>query len=191
MMAKKLESEETELKRRSRQRLIGAIALMLLVIVFLPMFLDNEPQPLSEDILIEIPEIPKNINRPLKKKSLENLPDRSKLLHSREVNTKKQPNKTNVGKDITASSRSDKQYIVQLGAFDDKEAVSKLVKKVKGAKLPVYTEELDINGKVRTRVRVGPYSSKILAQSVVKAIKKIGLKIGEPTVLLVPFNDAK
>tara|TARA_B100000945_G_C20287330_1_gene551638 strand:- start:168 stop:740 length:573 start_codon:yes stop_codon:yes gene_type:complete len=190
-MAKKLESEETELKRRSRQRLIGAIALMLLVIVFLPMFLDNEPQPLSEDILIEIPEIPKNINRPLKKKSLENLPDRSKLLHSREVNTKKQPNKTNVGKDITASSRSDKQYIVQLGAFDDKEAVSKLVKKVKGAKLPVYTEELDINGKVRTRVRVGPYSSKILAQSVVKAIKKIGLKIGEPTVLLVPFNDAK
>ena len=33
-MAKKLESEETELKRRSRQRLIGAIALMLLVIVF-------------------------------------------------------------------------------------------------------------------------------------------------------------
>ena len=113
------------------------------------------------------------------------------MLDSGEVNTKKQPNKANVGKDKTVSSRSDKQYIVQLGAFDDKEAVSKLVKKVKGAKLPVYTEELDINGKVRTRVRVGPYSSKILAQSVVKAIKKIELKIGEPTVLLVPFNDAK
>ena len=46
------------------------------------------------------------------------------------------------------------------------------MKKVKRAKLSVYTEELDINGKVRTRVRVGPYSSKILAQSVVKAIKK-------------------
>ena len=190
-MVKKLGSEETELKRRSRQRLIGAIALMLLVIVFLPMFLDNEPRPLSEDILIEIPEIPNNINRPLEKKSLENLPDRSHLADPGEVNAKKQLNKKNVGKDKTTSAINDKQYIVQLGAFDDKEAVGKLVKKVKGAKLPVYTEELDINGKVRTRVRVGPYSSKILAQSVVKTIKKIGLKIGEPTVLLVPFNDAK
>jgi DedD protein len=57
-MAKAISDEELQLKKRARRRLVGAIALVLLVVVFLPMFLDSEPKPLNQDIAITIPPIP-------------------------------------------------------------------------------------------------------------------------------------
>tara|TARA_R110001599_G_scaffold159052_1_gene345986 strand:+ start:5641 stop:6501 length:861 start_codon:yes stop_codon:yes gene_type:complete len=42
-------------KKRARRRLIGAVALVLAVIIGLPMILDPEPKPLSDDIAIQIP----------------------------------------------------------------------------------------------------------------------------------------
>lgn len=42
-------------KKRARRRLVGAIALVLAMIIVLPMILDSEPKPLSDDISIQIP----------------------------------------------------------------------------------------------------------------------------------------
>lgn len=42
-------------KKRARRRLIGSVALVLAVIIGLPMILDPEPKPLSDDIAIQIP----------------------------------------------------------------------------------------------------------------------------------------
>src|SRR5471030_214542 len=42
-------------KKRARRRLVGAIMLALLVAIGLPMLLDSEPKPLSNDIDIRIP----------------------------------------------------------------------------------------------------------------------------------------
>jgi len=58
-MAKAISDEELQLKKRARRRLVGAIALVLLIVVFLPMVLDNEPKPLNQDVAITIPPIPK------------------------------------------------------------------------------------------------------------------------------------
>lgn len=44
------------LKKRARRRLVGAIALVLGAIVFLPMVFDSEPQQIAEDIDIRIPD---------------------------------------------------------------------------------------------------------------------------------------
>jgi DedD protein len=57
-MAKAISDEELQLKKRARRRLVGAIAMVLVVVVFLPMFLDSEPKPLNQDIAITIPPIP-------------------------------------------------------------------------------------------------------------------------------------
>jgi DedD protein len=57
-MAKAINDEELQLRKRARRRLVGAIALVLLVVVFLPMFLDSEPKPLNQDIAINIPPVP-------------------------------------------------------------------------------------------------------------------------------------
>src|SRR4051794_10118228 len=58
-MATAIRDEELQLKKRARRRLVGAIALVLLIVVFLPMVLDSEPKPLNQDIAISIPPIPK------------------------------------------------------------------------------------------------------------------------------------
>ena len=42
-------------KKRARRRLVGAVALVLAAIIVLPMLLDSEPRPLSDDISIQIP----------------------------------------------------------------------------------------------------------------------------------------
>ncbi len=58
-MAKAISDEELQLKKRARRRLVGAVALVLLIVVFLPMVLDSEPKPLNQDVSISIPPIPK------------------------------------------------------------------------------------------------------------------------------------
>ncbi len=44
-----------DLKKRARRRLVGAIALALLAIIVLPVVMDHEPKPASQDIQIKIP----------------------------------------------------------------------------------------------------------------------------------------
>ena len=55
VMATPISEEELQLKKRARRRLIGAIALVTVVAVFLPMVLDHEPKSVSQDINIQIP----------------------------------------------------------------------------------------------------------------------------------------
>ena len=54
-MAKSISDEELQLRKRARRRLVGAIALVTITAVFLPMVLDHEPKPVSQDVSIQIP----------------------------------------------------------------------------------------------------------------------------------------
>ncbi|MEQ1774845.1 MAG: SPOR domain-containing protein [Burkholderiales bacterium] len=54
-MAKPVSEEELQLKKRARRRLMGAIVLVAAVAVVLPMVLDSEPKPTSQEINIQIP----------------------------------------------------------------------------------------------------------------------------------------
>lgn len=54
-MAKELTDDELNLRRKARRRLIGASALTLAVVVILPMVLDSEPKPDTQDIDLRIP----------------------------------------------------------------------------------------------------------------------------------------
>jgi DedD protein len=47
--------DNTQFKRRARRRLIGAIALVLLAVILLPMIFDSERKPVDQDISIQIP----------------------------------------------------------------------------------------------------------------------------------------
>ena len=54
-MARTISDEELQLKRRARRRLIGAIVLVTGMVVVLPMVLDTEPGPVSQEITVRIP----------------------------------------------------------------------------------------------------------------------------------------
>ena len=56
-MAEQDTSPDTDLqmKKRARRRLVGAAALALFAVIVLPMVMDREPRPLSQDIQVRIP----------------------------------------------------------------------------------------------------------------------------------------
>jgi DedD protein len=54
-MAAAQSPELQHIKARNRRRLIGAIAIVAALVVFLPMLLDKGPKPLKQDIAINIP----------------------------------------------------------------------------------------------------------------------------------------
>jgi DedD protein len=54
-MATAASIEASEIRRRGRRRLIGAIVLVILAVVFIPMVLDSEPRPKANDVSLEIP----------------------------------------------------------------------------------------------------------------------------------------
>ena len=54
-MAQPVTDDELQLRKRARRRLVGAIVLVLLVVVFLPMVLDNESRPLAPNVVVTIP----------------------------------------------------------------------------------------------------------------------------------------
>jgi DedD protein len=55
LMSKTLSDEGNQLRKRARRRLVGAIALVTIAVVVLPMVLDPEPKPITQDIAINIP----------------------------------------------------------------------------------------------------------------------------------------
>jgi DedD protein len=53
--AKSVSPEALELKRRGRRRLLGAVVIALLLVVFVPMVLDSEPRKAAKEIALAIP----------------------------------------------------------------------------------------------------------------------------------------
>lgn len=47
--------DATLLNRRARRRLVGAIALVVFVVIVLPIVLDQEPKPVSQNLTVQIP----------------------------------------------------------------------------------------------------------------------------------------
>lgn len=54
-MARAISDEELQLKKRARRRLVGAIVLVTVVAVVLPMVLDSEPRQVTQNVEIDIP----------------------------------------------------------------------------------------------------------------------------------------
>src|SRR5882672_10297905 len=59
-----ISDEELQLRKRARRRLVGAIVLVLLVVVLVPMFLEREPRLQKQDMDIRIPPVPGQTQAP-------------------------------------------------------------------------------------------------------------------------------
>lgn len=67
------------------------------------------------------------------------------------------------------------RFIVQIGAFADAGAAREVRQRAERAGLKTYTQVVDTAQGKRTRVRVGPYSSRTEAEQAAAALKKAGL----------------
>jgi len=205
-MAKAISDEELQLKKRARRRLVGAIALVLLIVVFLPMVLDNEPKPLNQDVAITIPPIPKPesipqnpapIPAPAAPPHVAGLPEgqtaavsepktdasKSDSVKSEAKPAGKSEEKHDLKPAATGRAGGDESFVVQLGAFSNAANAKSLQKKLQENKFKAYTDTVKNAGGNRVRVRVGPYPSREAAEKARDRLKAMRLIIGESAVV--------
>jgi len=188
-MAKAISDDELQLKKRARRRLVGAIALVLLVVVFLPMLLDNEPKPLSQDIAITIPPVPAPEALPA---IPEPVPDLAPAAEPAPVPSApdpaprvepKPPAPTPKPAAAAPKPAAAEGFVVQLGAFSNAANATALKNKLIENKFKAYTEAVSSPAGTRTRVRVGPYGSRQEAERARETLRARKLVIGDATVV--------
>src|SRR5215510_1913631 len=122
-MAEQQQDVDT-LKRRGRRRLVGAVALVLLAVIVLPMVFDPEPRPVAPPVSVRIP-------------GEDDTPFKPKPPAQKPAPTEKK-DVANEKKDV-ANEKKDvakEEYFVPVGAFAAPENVTA---KLAAAKIPHYT----------------------------------------------------
>ena len=198
-MAKQLSTdEESILKRKARRRLIGAIALTTAVVVILPMVLDREPAPSSQDIELRIPDkehagdfTPKVAMPAASAVVAEPQPASAvtiaPLLDSKPAPVAAKPKVEAPAKPAAEAKPAAKPkstakpaekaavphsgFVVQVGAFANAEGAKQLQGKLSKQGYHAYTEKTGN----KTRVRVGSYASHEAADKVKRKLEAQGL----------------
>ena len=190
-MARTISDEQLQLKKRARRRLIGAITLVTLMVMLLPMLLDGEPKPVSQDINIQIqtqnsgsfasrvipvPEKTGTAEAAVKPQQIETaVPPPPPP--APEPSAGKETAKTAQVKNEKTPKAENKSgtYVVQLAAFAHKDNAKQLQQKLSANGIRSYTEILKTAHGEKTRVRAGPYESRDGAEKVLDQVKALGL----------------
>jgi DedD protein len=185
-MAEQKQQDVDTLKRRGRRRLVGAVALVLLAVIVLPMVFDPEPRRSAPPVSVRIPGEDDSVFAPkVTPKAPEKKPEekRSAAEEKKAPEPRPEEKKAEVkppeAKPVEAkpaeAERARAEYVIQVGAFVNPEPV---IAKLAQAKVKHYTETVaTAKGKV-TRVRAGPFATKAEADKALETIKGLGLKPG-------------
>jgi DedD protein len=185
--------EANDLRRRGRQRLVGAVVLVLLLVVFVPMVLDSEPRPARQAPALDIPAkegvapLPAPAAAP---KVTEAKPDPAAAepakpqVAAAEV-AKVEPARVTAEPPVVAATKPQAEpaksasartgFAVQVGAFRDEAKLKQAQGKLQAAGVPSYTEQLDSRGGALTRLRAGPFATREKAEAAQVAIKRAAL----------------
>lgn len=191
----------TTLQKRGRRRLVGAIALVLLAVIILPMVFDPEPKPNTPTVSIRIPSeegtkfTPKAAPKPpaqTEAKKPEEKPGETATAAAAEPPkpaaeppkpadkpvekppAKAPPPKPAEKRVAAAPAVSGEQFVVQVAAFASADKVKEVVDLLKEAKLPHYTESIATSNGAVTRVRMGPFGSRDAAEKARERVTALG-----------------
>ena len=198
-MATTASTEASEIKRRGRQRLIGAIAIAVLLVVFVPMILDSEPRPAKNGPALEIP--PQDKAPPLpppSKKAPAVTPAAPAVTPAAPavapVETGAQPKAEAPApaqaapapapapakpapapaKPAAATPKLE-GFAVQVGAFKEEDKLKAARDKLTAAKVSHYVERVETpNGELK-RLRAGPFPTREAADKALASIKAASL----------------
>jgi DedD protein len=191
-MARAISDEELQLKRRARRRLIGAIVLVIAIIVVLPMVLDSEPGPVSQDITVRIPSPDSSITQgaplparkvPESKAARPQAEDKTAAAPEVPREKPKPAVKPQTAKPAKAPAKTAKratqaaggQFVVQVIALADAEKAQRMQSQIAAAGIKSYTEIVKtVKGDV-TRVRAGPFATREAAEKARDQLKSLGM----------------
>jgi DedD protein len=166
-MAKQQQEDVDTLKRRGRRRLVGAVALVLLAVIVLPMVFDPAPRRTAPPVSVRMPgedEGPFTPKAPLKAAQPTARPP---VMEEKKAEEKKPEEKK--------APEPSAQFVVPVGAFANPEPV---MAKLAEAKLRYYTETVATSSGTITRVRAGPFATRAQAEKALETLKGLGLKPG-------------
>jgi len=190
-MASTASPEASEIRRRGRQRLIGAVAIAVLLVVFVPMILDSEQRPARTGPSLDIP--PKDKAAPLPPPSAPLIPHKPLPPVAAPVTpvpsavtpveTGAQPKPAPAAP--AAAPKAAPQpalakeppspklegFAVQVGAFKDEEKLKEARDRLAAAGVPHYTERRDTASGGLTRLRAGPFPTREAADGALAKIK--------------------
>ena len=195
------------LKRRARRRLVGAIALVVLVVVVLPVILDQQPRPVPQTLTVQIPGPD---GGPFKTRVLPPLqspaaPQKSESTRAAKDPSSKAvqaepepPSRPRVAKKESARSAdkerartqvaearraqallNDEGFVVPLGAFTNPDNAKQVQDRAASAGIKSYTESVKGQQGEQTRVRAGPFASRDAAEKARDRLKSLGLEVGQ------------
>ena len=197
-MARAISDEELQLKRRARRRLIGAIVLVTAMVVVLPMVLDTEPGPVSQEITVRIPSpdagafttkvapppAPKvaqsKAAKPQAEEKTAAAPEAIKeelkpAVKPETARPAKAPAKPAAKTIKPASKAAGGQFVVQVIALADAEKAQRMQQQIAAAGIKSYTEIVKtVKGDV-TRVRAGPFPTREAAEKARDQLKSLGM----------------
>lgn len=145
-----------------QQRIVGAIVLVTLGVIFIPALLDGSGYKTRQvqDIKVkEKPEFP-----PLDQKQLKPVPT---PLDSRK--NQKQASKIDENK---VAKKPKKSFALQVGTFADNEHAEKLRDKLRKAGYTTYVHKSKSKGKTSYKVRIGPELEYSVLEKMKKKVKK-------------------
>lgn len=170
-MASNASPEANEVSRRGRRRLIGAIALVLLLVVFVPMVLDSEPRPARNEPATAIPPrdgAPALPIPPAATAKVEPAPKAPAAESPKAAVVESKP----AAAPKTADAVKLQGFAVQVGAFRDEAKLRQSREKLAAAGVVHYTERLDSKGGPLTRLRAGPFATRPEAEAALVKLKR-------------------
>jgi len=195
-MASTATTEASEIRRRGRQRLIGAVAIAVLLVVFVPMILDNEPRSDHPEPTLTIPSKDKvePLPAPAKARVAEApAPEPAKAPadapKAAPEPAKAAPEPAKAAPEPAKASEPPKApaapakplqaaaapalegFAVQVGAFKDEAKLKQAREKLVAAKIPHYIERRDTSSGELTRLRAGPFPTREAAEKALARMK--------------------
>ena len=189
-MAEQQQDVDT-LKRRGRRRLVGAVALVLLAVIVLPMVFDPAPRQSAPPVSVRLPgendapfnpkPVPKAASPTPKapqaeeKKAEEKNAEEKKPVEKKSEQKKTEPKAASAERGRGEAALANAELVIPVGAFAHPEPV---MAKLGEAKLRYYTEKVTTSSGTVTRVRAGPFATRAQAEKALETLKGLGLKPG-------------
>jgi DedD protein len=165
------------LEERLKQRLLGGAVLVALVVIFVPMLID---EPVDSRVVSDhrIPAKPKALEKPMPtilppppadSATPVEVPKRQPPKEKAQARTSKpaaKPKSAGVDKPTPSA------WMIQVASLTVKDNAEKLVADLKKAQLPAMVEKVEVDGKRHYRVRVGPEVNHKTALSMAERIKR-------------------
>ncbi len=187
-------AQTSEIRRKGRQRLIGAVTIVLLLVVFVPMLLDPEPRQDAKEPVVAIPSkegapplptpaAPAKAPEPAAIQPAPVLADATKSTTAPKVPDAAKAETATAAKTATVTEPAKAPektpavpkldgFAIQVGAFGDEEKLRLAREKLSAARITHFIERLPSG---LTRLRAGPYKTREEAENASASVGAAGL----------------